>query len=172
MATLEERRAAFAALHASGCFVIPNPWDAGSARFLAHPGFRALATTSAGFQFSHGRPDSVRGASRDRSCGTGPTCCSRRGHGRRGNCRAIVSAVAPKPVNAIVMTEPALTVAEMAAVGVRPISVGSSLARVAWAAFARAAGEIATHGSFDGLAGAMPFGEPNATFAGWEDGGG
>jgi len=41
--------AAFRALHQSGCFVLPNPWDAGSARYLAHLGFRALATTSAGF---------------------------------------------------------------------------------------------------------------------------
>ena len=51
--------AAFRALHESGCFVIPNPWDIGSARYLAHAGFRALATTSAGFAFSLGKPDSV-----------------------------------------------------------------------------------------------------------------
>ncbi|HXR43552.1 MAG TPA: isocitrate lyase/phosphoenolpyruvate mutase family protein, partial [Pseudolysinimonas sp.] len=43
-----ERRRAFRRLHESGCFVIPNPWDAGSARYLQHLGFKALATTSAG----------------------------------------------------------------------------------------------------------------------------
>ncbi|HEY2381156.1 MAG TPA: isocitrate lyase/phosphoenolpyruvate mutase family protein, partial [Terriglobia bacterium] len=51
------RREAFRKLHDSGCFVIPNPWDIGSARYLQHLGFRALATTSAGFAFSRGRAD-------------------------------------------------------------------------------------------------------------------
>jgi 2-methylisocitrate lyase-like PEP mutase family enzyme len=52
-----DRRRAFRDLHASGCFVIPNPWDVGSARFLAGLGFRALATTSSGFAWSLGRRD-------------------------------------------------------------------------------------------------------------------
>jgi len=47
----------FRRLHESGCFVIPNPWDVGSAHLLAQLGFRALATTSAGFAWSQGRPD-------------------------------------------------------------------------------------------------------------------
>ena len=51
------RRAAFRKLHESGCFVIPNPWDIGTARYLRHLGFQALATTSAGFAFSQGLPD-------------------------------------------------------------------------------------------------------------------
>jgi hypothetical protein len=51
MDAVERRRAAFAALHESGCFVVPNPWDAGSARILRRLGFQALATTSAGLQF-------------------------------------------------------------------------------------------------------------------------
>ena len=51
------RSAAFHALHQSGCFVIPNPWDVGSARFLAGLGFKALATTSSGFAWSVGRAD-------------------------------------------------------------------------------------------------------------------
>lgn len=55
--TFAERRAAFRALHASGCFILPNPWDAGSARYLASLGFRALATTSSGFAWSTGRAD-------------------------------------------------------------------------------------------------------------------
>ncbi|MFO1273697.1 MAG: isocitrate lyase/phosphoenolpyruvate mutase family protein [Rubrivivax sp.] len=56
-ASIAERRRAFRALHENGCFVIPNPWDAGSACFLQHLGFKALATTSAGFAWSQARPD-------------------------------------------------------------------------------------------------------------------
>jgi 2-methylisocitrate lyase-like PEP mutase family enzyme len=51
------RREAFRKLHDSRCFVIPNPWDTGSARYLQHLGFRALATTSGGFAFSRGLSD-------------------------------------------------------------------------------------------------------------------
>jgi 2-methylisocitrate lyase-like PEP mutase family enzyme len=58
LAALAARRSAFRALHQRGCFVIPNPWDVGSARYLQHLGFPALATTSAGFAFSQGLPDS------------------------------------------------------------------------------------------------------------------
>jgi 2-methylisocitrate lyase-like PEP mutase family enzyme len=54
-----EKRARFRALHESGCFVIPNPWDIGSARLLAHLGFQALASTSSGYAWSTGRPDHV-----------------------------------------------------------------------------------------------------------------
>src|ERR1700677_2945813 len=60
--TVEKRRA-FRKLHETGCFVIPNPWDVGSARFLQSLGFKALATTSSGFAWSQGRPDG--GISRD-----------------------------------------------------------------------------------------------------------
>jgi 2-methylisocitrate lyase-like PEP mutase family enzyme len=56
--------ARFRALHESGCFVLPNPWDAGTAVYLRHVGFEALATTSAGFAFSRGLPDSVSAVSR------------------------------------------------------------------------------------------------------------
>src|SRR5207253_8581520 len=49
--------AKFRALHESGCFVLPNPWDVGTAIYLKHLGFKALATTSAGFAFSRGKPD-------------------------------------------------------------------------------------------------------------------
>jgi 2-methylisocitrate lyase-like PEP mutase family enzyme len=65
MNAFTSRRAAFRALHASGSFVIPNPWDIGSARFLAERGFVALATTSAGFAFSRGLPDTVDALPRD-----------------------------------------------------------------------------------------------------------
>lgn len=57
MTSLAARHEAFHALHQSGCFVIPNPWDAGSARMMAALGAKALATTSAGFAFTLGRPD-------------------------------------------------------------------------------------------------------------------
>src|SRR5262249_43724773 len=63
---LAARRRAFRALHERGCFVIPNPWDVGSARYLQHLGFPALATTSAGFAFSQGLPDSGDGGVRAR----------------------------------------------------------------------------------------------------------
>ena len=55
--SLAEKRAAFHALHKQGCFVLPNPWDVGSARMLQDLGFVALATTSTGFAWSTGRPD-------------------------------------------------------------------------------------------------------------------
>src|SRR5439155_1494340 len=57
--------AAFRDLHKSGCFVLPNPWDVGSAVYLRHLGFKALATTSAGFAFTQGVPDSVSAVPRD-----------------------------------------------------------------------------------------------------------
>ena len=56
-ASIQSRRVAFAALHRSGCFAIPNPWDAGSARFLESLGFKALATTSSGYAWSQGHAD-------------------------------------------------------------------------------------------------------------------
>src|SRR5271168_2346059 len=59
MPNFTARREAFRTLHAKGCFVIPNPWDAGTAKYLAHLGFQALATTSAGLAFSKGLPDAA-----------------------------------------------------------------------------------------------------------------
>jgi 2-methylisocitrate lyase-like PEP mutase family enzyme len=91
--------ATFRELHASGRFVMPNPWDAGSAVALQGLGFEALATTSADL-------------------------------------------------------------------GVRRVSVGSALARVAWGAFLRAARSLATAGSFDAFAEAASFAELNALFRG------
>ena len=57
MPTIADKRKTFRELHQSGCFVIPNPWDVGSAKVLADLGYQALATTSAGFAFSIGKPD-------------------------------------------------------------------------------------------------------------------
>src|SRR5947209_1854837 len=59
MDSLSERRAEFRKLHESGCFVIPNPWDIGSALLLQDIGFKAIASTSAGFAFSRGLADNA-----------------------------------------------------------------------------------------------------------------
>ncbi|MNF92243.1 Carboxyvinyl-carboxyphosphonate phosphorylmutase [compost metagenome] len=83
MTTQAQRGEAFAALHrAPGLFVLPNPWDAGSAKMLAHLGFVALATTSAGLAFALGRRDAEGNVSRDEAL---------------ANARAIVEAT-PLPV--------------------------------------------------------------------------
>jgi 2-methylisocitrate lyase-like PEP mutase family enzyme len=65
MPTTAEKRRAFRQLHESGCFVIPNPWDTGTARYLQHLGFKALATTSSGAAFSMGLPDADWALTRD-----------------------------------------------------------------------------------------------------------
>ena len=58
-----EKRQTYRKLHECGCFVIPNPWDIGSARYLQHLGFKALASTSAGYAFAQGLPDNAVGRS-------------------------------------------------------------------------------------------------------------
>ena len=65
----EARRAAFRTLHENGTFVIPNPWDVGTSRYLRHLGFKALATTSSGFAFSQGYPDADWAVPRDAMLG-------------------------------------------------------------------------------------------------------
>lgn len=65
MASQAEKAEAFRKLHQSGTFVIPNPWDAGTAKMLAALGYKALATTSAGFAFSRGKPDGDNVISRE-----------------------------------------------------------------------------------------------------------
>lgn len=263
----------FRELHASGCFVLPNPWDVGTALYLQHLGFQALATTSSGFAFSRGLPDEVRALPRDlmldhireiaaatelpvnadfqsgyadepegvaenvKLCvATGVAGLSiedatsdgahlyedrlavERVRAARAaidetgmpviltaRCEAwlvghpdaarlalerlvafaeagadclyapsvrdprriaeIVQAVAPKPVNVLVSTpDPELTVPKLADLGVRRISVGSALARVAWGAFVRAARGIQETGSFEGFAGAAPYADLNGLF--------
>src|SRR5260370_19736621 len=57
MPTIAARRTAFSELHQRGCFALPNPWDIGTAKYLQHLGFKAIATTSAGFAFSRGLSD-------------------------------------------------------------------------------------------------------------------
>jgi 2-methylisocitrate lyase-like PEP mutase family enzyme len=253
MSTQHERVTAFRRLHASGCFVMPNPWDTGSARALEQLGFPALATTSAGLAWTLGRADNdltleqalehlravvdavdvpvnadfqggyaidpehvhrnvglaaatgVAGLSIEDSTGdaahplhdvdlavervraarraiddsgTGVVLTGRsegfvvgrpdlaetirrlRAYAEAGaDClyaprittaeqvAAIVDAVAPAPVN-LLINAPFITVAEAAALGVRRISVGGTLARTAWAGFLQAAREIADAGTF------------------------
>src|SRR2546429_7050142 len=57
MSSPQQSSATFRAMHESGCFVLPNPWDIGTAIYLQRLGFKALATTSAGFAFSRGQRD-------------------------------------------------------------------------------------------------------------------
>jgi 2-methylisocitrate lyase-like PEP mutase family enzyme len=269
------RRKTFRALHERGCFVIPNPWDVGSARYLQHLGFPALATTSAGFAFSQGLPDSTDDvvSSRDRTLAhiaamtaavdlpvsadfmsgyglepedvaesvaqcvatgvaglsiedaTGdrlsplydlPSAVDRVRAARaaidrsggdvlltaRAECyhvghpdplresvrrlqayaaagadvlfapgpqtseeiEALVEAVAPKPFNLLVVRDIGLRVGEIAALGVRRISVGGALALAAWTGFMRAAQTLRSEGSFAGLANLVPYAEVNALF--------
>jgi len=269
-----ERALTFQALHQRpGCFVIPNPWDAGSAKALAALGFEALATTSAGLAFSLGRADGEGLISREETLanartiidatalpvvadlengfGDSPqecaqtihlaalaglvggsiedasglveqpiypfelaveriqaavaaarslpfpfTLCARAEnylHGRpdladtirrlqayaeagadvlyapglrsREEIAAVVRAVAPKPVNVLMgLASATFTVAELAELGVKRISLGSSLARTAFGAFLRAAEEVRQHGSFGFAEQAEPFARINELF--------
>jgi 2-methylisocitrate lyase-like PEP mutase family enzyme len=258
------KAAAFKSLHEQpGAFVIPNPWDIGSARMLATFGFKALATTSAGFSFSLGRADdigvvgreetldhlnSIVGAtdlpvSADLQHGFGdlPEVCAETirlaagaglvggsiedatgrveepiypfdvavervkaavaaaralsfpfmltaraenylngrpdmpdtiGAGRHASWRryALVcpradrrwEAVAPKPVNVVMGLSGAdFSVADLAALGVKRVSVGSAMARAAYGAFLRATREVAERGTFTFARDAVPFAEIN-----------
>lgn len=269
-AALAARRREFRALHDRGCFVIPNPWDVGSARYLQHLGFMALATTSAGFAFSQGLPDSDQVVTLERSLthireiaaavdlpvnadfssgygkepsdvarsvtrcveagvaglsiedATGEAAaplyylsiavdrvraareaidrsgsdvlltaraeCYHVGHPnalhesiRRlqayaavgadvlfapgpqsvDDIKALVDAVRPKPLNLLVVRNVGLRVDDIAALGVRRISVGGALALAGWTAFTRAAQCLKANGSFDGLADLVPYSEIN-----------
>jgi 2-methylisocitrate lyase-like PEP mutase family enzyme len=273
MLKVDERRAAFRKLHESGCFVIPNPWDVGTARYLRHLGFKALATTSSGFSFTKALPDTdwavpvemalahiaeiveatelpvnadfesgyahepegvaanvracvatgIAGLSIEDSTGdkdkplydldlaiermraaraaidesgadvllTGRAECFLVGHPdplnesirrlqayaeagadvlyapgprKRDDIKAIVEAVRPKPVNILMSSNVGLGVGDLAEIGVRRISVGSSLARAAWTGFIRAAKLIAAEGSFAGFDGSVSFAELNGFF--------
>src|SRR6186997_2796474 len=208
MPTTTEKRATFRQLHAAGCFVIPNPWDIGTTRYLQHLGFKALATTSAGFAFARGVPDaavtrddmlahiaeivaatdlpvnadfeggyarepegvaesvrlcvetgvaglSIEDATGDKAkplydldetvrrlqaySAAGADCLYAPGIRTPELIAAVVKAAAPKPVNVLMPGALGLTVADLAALGVRRISVGGTLARVAWGAFIRTA---------------------------------
>jgi len=264
------KRQTFRRLHESGCFVIPNPWNVGSARYLQALGFKALATTSSGYAHSIGYSDGdvtrdmvfahfreiaqaadvpvnadfengfahnpdgvaenvrlcvetgvaglsiedftgndadplypfglavarVRAARRaiDAAGGgvvftartegfiknrpdmeetirrlkafvdTGADCLYPPGLKTREQIEAIVKAVAPKPVNLLMSAATGFTVKDIADMGVRRISVGGTLARVAMHAFLKSAREIAEQGKFDSFAGVMPNAELNKFF--------
>src|SRR5437899_126119 len=148
----DDRVATFHRLHSSGCFVMPNPWDAGSARALEQLGFKALATTSAGFAWTLGRADNQ--VTLDQAlehlrvvADAGADCLYAPRIDSVEHVAAIIAAVSPKPVN-LLINAPFMTVAEAASLGVRRISVGGTLARTAWAGFLQAAREIADEGTF------------------------
>jgi 2-methylisocitrate lyase-like PEP mutase family enzyme len=97
--------------------------------------------------------------------GAGADCLYAPGIGKPEQVKAIVAAVAPKPVNVLVGGAGGFTVAELAALGVRRISVGGALARAAWGGFQRAAKMLAQQGRFDAFADAASGRELNAFFA-------
>lgn len=94
----------------------------------------------------------------------GADCLYAPGIRTREEIAAVVAAVAPKPVNLLVGSASGLTLEEIAALGVRRVSVGGALARTAWGAFANAARLIAQEGRFDGFANALPGQELNSFF--------
>ena len=111
--------------------------------------------------FIVGRPDLAETIRRLRAYAeAGAECLYAPGLRSGEEIAAVVSAVAPKPVNALV-GGPFTTVAELAGLGVRRISVGGALARAAWSGFFEAAREIAEHGTFTSLGRATPFAEIN-----------
>jgi 2-methylisocitrate lyase-like PEP mutase family enzyme len=93
----------------------------------------------------------------------GADCLYAPGIRTKAEITAVVQAVAPKPVNVLVGGD-FTTVAELAGLGVRRISVGGALARTAWTGFLQAAKEIATRGTFTSLGSAVPFAEINEAF--------
>ena len=96
----------------------------------------------------------------------GADCLYAPGIGKRDDVAAIVKAVHPKSVNALINGPGGLTVDDMAGIGVRRVSVGGALMRVAFGAFIRAAKELAAHGTFGGFKEAAPHGELNDFFRG------
>jgi 2-methylisocitrate lyase-like PEP mutase family enzyme len=121
-----------------------------------------LTARSEGFLV--GRPDLAETIRRlNAFAAAGADCLYAPGLRNVADIKAIVDAVAPKPVNALVGTD-FTTVAEMKAIGVRRISVGGALARAAWGGFIEAAREIASEGTFHSLARAIPFAELNKAF--------
>ncbi|HEY2190311.1 MAG TPA: isocitrate lyase/phosphoenolpyruvate mutase family protein, partial [Caldimonas sp.] len=116
--------------------------------------------------FIVGRPDLEDTVARLKAyADAGADCLYAPGVHTREQVTAVVAAVAPKPVNLLLGAASDWTLADVAAMGVRRISVGGALARAAWGGFLRAARGLA-EGRFDGLAGATPGGELNKFFSG------
>lgn len=181
-ATQAERGERFRALHRRpGAFVIPNPWDAGTARMLESLGFEALATTSAGLAFTHGRRDgemtreeTLANAKAIADATDLPVAADlENGFGDAPEDAAETIRLAGesaesvgKPVNVVIgIKGMAMSIDALAALGVRRISLGSSLSRAALGAFLEAAREIREHGTFSYISDALPSPEANAFFA-------
>ena len=109
-------------------------------------------------------PKRSRGSRRIRDAGA--DCLYAPGIRTRDEIAAVVAAVAPKPVNLLIGSASELTLADVAALGVRRVSVGGALARSAWGGFIRAAKRIADEGRFDGFADAASGADLNALFRG------
>jgi 2-methylisocitrate lyase-like PEP mutase family enzyme len=115
--------------------------------------------------FLVGRPDLDETIARLKAYAhAGADCLYAPGIRTRDQIAAVVAGVAPKPVNLLFGSVSELTMAEIAALGVRRVSVGGALARTAWGAFMRAARLIAEHGSFDGLSSAASGAELDSFF--------
>jgi 2-methylisocitrate lyase-like PEP mutase family enzyme len=115
--------------------------------------------------FLVGRPDLDETIARLRAyADAGADCLYAPGIRTREQIAAVVAGVAPKPVNLLIGSASGLTMADAAELGVRRVSVGGALARVAWGAFMRAARLLAEQGSFDGLADAASGAELDAFF--------
>ncbi len=206
MTSQRQRAERFRDLHQGpGMLVLPNPWDAGSAKMLASLGFDALATTSAGLAFSLGRRDAEGAVSRtealenaraivaatdlpvaadlENGYGDAPQDCATTirlaaeaglvggsiedasgGLNRREQIVAVLEAVAPKPVNVLVGSPRLeLSLDELEALGVKRVSLGSNLARVAFGAFHEAAQALARR-DLEATRAAMPFDRINDLF--------
>jgi 2-methylisocitrate lyase-like PEP mutase family enzyme len=115
--------------------------------------------------FIAGRPDLEETIARLKAySNAGADCLYAPGIRTREQITAVVAAVAPNPVNLLIGSTSELTMADVAAMGVRRVSVGGALARAAWGGFMRAAKQLAEQGRFDGFAGAASGVELDAFF--------
>jgi 2-methylisocitrate lyase-like PEP mutase family enzyme len=201
LASQFEKGQIFAALHERDrAFIIPNPWDVGTARLLAQLGFEALATTSAGYSFSMGQPDnsvaranmlrhvaSIAAATDlpvsadlengfgDSPKGVAETIRLAAGAGLVGGSIEDMSRHQGRPIYELEVAVDRvragglqgvqLSMAELSAIGVKRISVGSALARAALGAFLRAAREMQEYGTFTFAEQAVGYRDINAMFS-------
>jgi 2-methylisocitrate lyase-like PEP mutase family enzyme len=136
-----------------------------AAREAIDAGGTGVVLTGRSEGFIVGRPDLAETIRRLTAYAeAGADCLYAPGIRTRAEIASVIAAVAPKPVNVLVGSD-FTTVAELARLGVRRISVGGALARAAWAGFLEAATEIAERGTFTGLARGIPFAEINQSFA-------
>jgi 2-methylisocitrate lyase-like PEP mutase family enzyme len=135
-----------------------------AARRALDDGATGILLTGRSEGFLVGRPDLAETIRRLTAYAeAGADCLYAPGLRARDDIAAVVRAIAPKPVNVLVSV-PFATVAELAELGVRRISVGGGLARAAWTGFLQAATEIAERGTFTALGQAIPFADVNGVF--------